>query len=98
MSKISHSAVANWGTGQSTNTNSSSGYQRLTSQEAFHVSLVNNAGTTIAVRKAGSSNSPILIPANFGWSFTVAANADEIEWRRADENATSVSISYYWGV
>ena len=95
--KKSHDAVANWGTGQSTNADSAS-YQAFPSQDAISVGIINNSGTSIHVRKVDSGDDPIVLLADMGWSFALVSDLSEIEWKRTDGASTSTSISYYWNL
>jgi hypothetical protein len=96
--KLSQDAVANWGTGQDTNADSSAGYSQFASNEATAVLIVNNAGTAIDIRKNGGTDSPLEIAAGVSVLVPLVDNTDEVEWKRADDAASSSTISFKWHI
>jgi hypothetical protein len=97
MGRISHEGVASWGTGQSTNADSAT-YQQLPNKAAISCSLINDTGATIALRRSGTTDDPILIPNGVTAVFPLSGSVDEIEWRRSDGAATSTTITYSWSL
>lgn len=99
MSKYSHNNVAAWGTGESTNTDSSAGYESLASQTpATYVQIKNSSGVSIDVRKAGSSDDPIVLEAGDWNTFLLVNDVAELEWKRSDDSSSNATISYIWGL
>lgn len=95
--KLTRNSVATWDTGQSTNADSSAGYEALTGASASYVTISNNTGTTIDIRKSGTSSAPFELASGTGVTLPVITTVAEIEWKRSDDAATSVTISYTYG-
>lgn len=97
MSKISHDAISYWGTGQSTNADSSAGYAALPSQQCSAVTISNIGATDIDVRLVGSTDSPFEIPAGSVVTIPLNSNLSEVEWKRTDDTGT-YTISYLYNL
>jgi hypothetical protein len=96
--KISHDAVASWGTGKSTNADSSAGYQRLASNAASSITIINSSMYPVSLRKYGTSDDPIEIDFGVILPLPLQGNTDEIEWKRTDAAASTADIHFAYSL
>ena len=92
--KFNHDAVALWGTGISTNADSSAGYQRLSSTTATSLTISNTGASDIDIRRYGTTEEPFVLSAGNYITLTLFGDVGEVEWKRTDDVATTYTISY----
>lgn len=71
-----------------------SNFTALPSYEARNVTLLNNSGFDVEVRKVGTTNAPFPVLYGTGYTFGVKENANELELRRIDQSDTQVTVNF----
>lgn len=89
--QFSTPVISGWSTGQVTFTDT---YVQLPRRRANQVLINNASNKNVAFRRAGSGDTPFVIPVSSSMTIPLADNLDEVEIHNADDTA-SVTLSYY---
>lgn len=68
-------------------------WQQLSDQACSELTLINNTGTAIEVRRGGAGTG-LQIPDGTFWTFEGLENAEDLEVRRVDQSNTQVTLYY----
>lgn len=86
--------INNWGTLQASFL--AAAYVALADVSANSVTIRNDTGVTVAIRRAGTTESPYLLPTANSASFALIGTTKELELKRNDATATEVTVSAAW--
>jgi len=84
-----------WDVGSVSTSGVGANFAALPSYIARQVTILNNSGFDIEVRKVGTTNAPFPVLYGTGYTFDVVANANEIELRRIDQVGTPVTVNFH---
>jgi len=92
-------AVADWGTGEYYTDDTTGDYKALPDIAARRVTLFNESGSDLYIRKAGSALAPMILADGMGQELNLVANLNEVELARTDFDSGSPStITYHYEV
>lgn len=89
--QFSTGVISDWRTGQMTLNGT---YASPTARDANQIVLVNSTGKELAIKRAGTSDAPLLLSIGATFTMPLVRNTDELAVKN-NTDADSVTLSYY---